>query len=377
MQIMPQSVLSSCYGIEVYLALTGNRLFCRNNAAKMINRLINWVTFAVSYYLLIVCLYNNDYKNMNLLSFNFLMFHASIVAIMHLLAYNSKNIASLYEESLSLVTKEDRSKARRISFACLAFLMITSIVWSVNHIIRLRSFDLASFSNSILFNRLQLGSKVALPVTIFVYYVNAFHYPFVMYQQILLTICLYMHLLYTIFRGNMNFSKTAKLAISNAMKGKEMNFFAFHCFRMDLNKLKRRFESVMNLFPFIWFTIMFFACAGYMWVARNISKMQTTLHGLIFEISVYFTMVFSNVITVAILSILREKSCEEVTQLADSLIRIRSPDSDAALLIDELQNRCYVPLTGWSMFELDRKFIVSYLSGLLTFAILFIQLTES
>lgn len=66
-----------------------------------------------------------------------------------------------------------------------------------------------------------------------------------------------------------------------------------------------------------------------------------------------------------------------LVKLKKVILKSRISDPEVELLLQEVSYSVEFVATGWSFFTLNKRFILSFLSALISFSVLFVQLIDS
>ena len=136
--------------------------------------------------------------------------------------------------------------------------------------------------------------------------------------------------------------------------------------------IQEEFEELFAFIPFLLLTTYFFAMAGHIYWFKPDARIFTVKY----QVNVTILVCMETIclfIMIALIDKFQGRIKSE-TEKVVSLIRRRQKLSNLSLLfIKELRMITSAPVTAWTFCTLDKSLILSYLSSLLTFTVLFIQ----
>lgn len=169
----------------------------------------------------------------------------------------------------------------------------------------------------------------------------------------------------------------------------------------EINKIRDRIEKQLNVLPFIIFAIIFFNATSVVIVFCNEThRLKDTALSFVNlenasigeEISqtkyiIYWAFEFGIGIPVLVIPFLinwiDDQIDEKFKSIRNDFIRNDTTGRGSfdhyqmEKLIAEMQPSLKLHLTGWSMFELNKMLVLGFVSSLLTYSVLFLQLSES
>ena len=146
-----------------------------------------------------------------------------------------------------------------------------------------------------------------------------------------------------------------------------------------LSQMRSELEHLFNVVPFFLFGVFFFIIPeAIISIARYDAKFDDSR-------SIFLTIHISYLIVVAIL-LLRQvcNSRDRVRDMVTQLIEIihqthatRLNTNDYLALTDALKSYADFSFTGWYLFRIDRSLVLTFVSSIITFSVLLIQLTPT
>lgn len=148
----------------------------------------------------------------------------------------------------------------------------------------------------------------------------------------------------------------------------------FRVTRRNLMNLRSELFGHLSLFPFIWFSALFFGAT-----VRLIMGSESDYSTIKFE-ELAEWINFGTGLTTSLLSVLvvdyithKEKSVTRtfLSSLTTSAEESTAVKTEKLLLRMEVQNFPILKATAWTFFKLDREMILSFLGAVVTFAVMF------
>ena len=130
------------------------------------------------------------------------------------------------------------------------------------------------------------------------------------------------------------------------------------------------FESTMSIFPFLTISLLFCAVSQSVYFIRQSSNSA---------VSTWLTLtlgfrILSALSTVFITNHLNSKLKDGAREVCRKINAIESIDSVKRSVLIQMTKNCFdAPITAWGMFDIDLPLILSFLSSLITFTILFLS----
>ncbi|KAI1288433.1 hypothetical protein HDE_09371 [Halotydeus destructor] len=143
----------------------------------------------------------------------------------------------------------------------------------------------------------------------------------------------------------------------------------------QLKYCKTQFDSVMSIFPMLVMSYMFVGITCYVLLMRSLSR-QDFMESL-FSDGIGFGVNFASIIIlVFVVEYYNMKTRSYAAMATTYLTNIDVSESNYKFaLINELDQMANFEYTIWSMTKLNRAFILSFSSSLITFAVMIVQLT--
>lgn len=148
--------------------------------------------------------------------------------------------------------------------------------------------------------------------------------------------------------------------------------------RRTINNLKAEFECLLNIVPSILLGIMFVTipCGILIIKSDNSAKLSQWIDHVLFHIPALF-LIYQMVQTITRCKEKITGTISELILLLQEKIAKGERSHRNQLLIDELKYNQDFEFTGWFLFRIDRKIILSFVSSIITFSVLVIQLLDS
>ncbi|KAI1292767.1 hypothetical protein HDE_06850 [Halotydeus destructor] len=142
--------------------------------------------------------------------------------------------------------------------------------------------------------------------------------------------------------------------------------------KRKLDVYMKRFEKIYNVFPFMWFSYLFVRSSGFI---LYLMKANTTLKliGPVLNYASDLLIIFAMLLH---LDRTEGRLAEKVDECDNWLFEVCPKFSDlSSKLRSELRKK--VKCTAMSYFELNRTLVLSFSGSLITFTVLFVQLSNS
>jgi hypothetical protein len=134
------------------------------------------------------------------------------------------------------------------------------------------------------------------------------------------------------------------------------------------------FNDLFSVLPFLWLTNNFSAASAMVlyFLEDNVGSIRNYLFSMIFTVNNLYV-----IITLIIVSV-KQKQLEKLSTEIQRLLA-KTQTSEPVLLssiISSLQSMSSTRMTVWPVFPLDTSLILSFMSNLMTFTVMFITLTR-
>lgn len=361
-------------GMDMYFTLLGIRFAKGSTATEAFNRTMHWLNLLVGYYLLVVSICNFRFNEKSIYSSNYLFFQLATIIGLHCGNWKRKVIGELLSELSIFCDEKSREKLKRFSYLYLAFIVVFIIPAALNLYSKLgQQNQLVLLVEMVVIEPDYCDCIIKeLPVlcSALLAFVYLLYYPFILLSIMTAMIGLYFHCLFAIFKADQIFYTTMIEKIDKH-RTEPVDFFAAIRYRLRLNNLKRNFEGTMNIFTFAWFVVLFMSCAGYLWLIENSSTLKLPKLNVSLELLLYVKTMSLLLILLLVCDKVIGKCSDDSLKLAELIFQLRSNDKYACQLVNVLickSNR--IQFTGWSMFKLNKSFLLSFVGGLLTFSVL-------
>jgi len=151
--------------------------------------------------------------------------------------------------------------------------------------------------------------------------------------------------------------------------------------RCKIADIRHQFEACVNVFPFLWFSALFISSSGHLQLIKNYGDHGThshvTTNWLIMELLSY---AINACFAFRLLIKIRAENNDinhQCVLLSQSIIRNVHNVEFKQSLLNDLEKGQSIEATGWSLFVLDKSLILSFVGSLITFSILFTQISEN
>lgn len=200
--------------------------------------------------------------------------------------------------------------------------------------------------------------------------------PFEVYLWPLYSCFLYSYLIVLIHKSEDSHLKdlTERIKFNNSINHAKCYIPTHKQFR----DLKLRFESTFNIFPMLWFSILFIECSRLISWGRGLDSSDNSDFNWIYMDLVAYSMKLMAAFGVCSLhDRLNSQTSSHALELYDICSKYQiSNDFELVEFVAGLKTM-KMKLTGGSMFNLSKSLILNFIGSILTFTVLFIQLSEN
>lgn len=288
-------------------------------------------------------------------------FSISILIIMLILVMKRSSLSRLIKIIGGHLNINDCRKLGRTSILLVVFSMAPSIyVFStlVYHVEQVTYLATLSFLDN--FNWLQSVVTWSL------------HIVFSLLPFFPASMALYVHLLHCLQQVELNFYDS--LINDEFLKYNSMQMLTIINERRYLtHSVKSKFNGTLNVLPFTWFTYLFCSASGF--IKTFGEPDQQGFEWFYIAQGVYFFSLISYLVGIMVSDLMNAKITVKSEQLISKIIN-SAPNPNRNLLIRELKCDCGLQLNSWDMMPLNKGFLLSFLSALVTFSVLFIELSK-
>lgn len=146
--------------------------------------------------------------------------------------------------------------------------------------------------------------------------------------------------------------------------------------KLRLNELKSQAESVLNIFPFLWCAYLFKSTSAY--IMQQAQSVSTSTADMILSLILFSDYIVPMCFLFGLLLFIENRS-DKIKDMSTStlrrLVKTYHPDIESKThLIQQFEHNAHLPLTGWSMFDLNKRFMLSFVSSVLSFSVLILQI---
>ena len=336
------------------------------------------------YILLIQSIYNtltfdhDDHQNFRRIFLKFSQVSSMLIAIgLQLqLVFNRKRLMSNLRSNLKILSPGSVQKLRRLAILSLLMYISTTIIWSLPMVTSILKYPesnvLLYFDNSRLNEYYEL--KLIVTAINLIFTIPSLNW-------IGFTTCFYYFYFQSIHLNSvdiLDYYLKQWSMIANKQQVAPQSSLSIKKQLMNLKSVmarKERFESDMNLWPLLWFGYFLTTCAGYI-VGLGDQLYELTYVVLLIIVAIVMTAIeFFTVIKI-------DQSMSSEQSLGQKLIdtietnRYEPLTIDHLTLINEIRRLVKFDITGCQLFSLNKPFLLSFSSGLVTFSVLFIQITS-
>lgn len=148
-------------------------------------------------------------------------------------------------------------------------------------------------------------------------------------------------------------------------------FLANECMR--LRNQRDELMSCLMFVPICWFGLIFVELAAVVMESSEIEHSSVEQIMIVIPLAAYSLVLFYATFQADDVS---NRLKKKIKAALSDIMSVRMTEK-LPLLAHELENSMDSEFTAWSMFDINRKFVLSFISALITFTVLFIQITKS
>lgn len=143
----------------------------------------------------------------------------------------------------------------------------------------------------------------------------------------------------------------------------------------EMRGIKDRFTNSSSLIPLLWMGNIFFkSFSNGVAIRYNVMNgSSTSTFSLILNYWYLVEEIFHVLVIILYIDRVNGKAQVELLQFRRECLE-RERSQEVELLYQDLKESILIQVTGWSMFTLNKEFVLSFISALISFSILFIQL---
>ena len=163
--------------------------------------------------------------------------------------------------------------------------------------------------------------------------------------------------------------------LQNEKNSANHDVLRIHSYWLEIESAVNEFDRTFSMFPFIWFVILFYKSCFHLILLKSQSFMidiPMAINYVWFVVEYLATM--SILFTIDRVNKQTQRSFESYRK---RFIRSKMSGSASRELNNDIEKQLNLKLTAWSMFELNKSFILSFISSLITFSVLFMQLSNA
>lgn len=144
-------------------------------------------------------------------------------------------------------------------------------------------------------------------------------------------------------------------------------------FRRQIATLKSQFNDYFNVLPLLWYTYVFFAMSSYtVYFKINV---QNILVGIFTTMDIG-QQTISTMIVPILISHFNDQISEQLEHISHIVVNSKGDTVLKVRLINQLEN-CDLKLTGWGLFNVNKDFVLNFVSAVISFSVLILQITTN
>lgn len=359
--------VSHHFGLMNYvIIMLGLRFYPENRRQRISNLIVFVFNLLIASYLASVALYKFSLNPSHLFNANYVSYNSQFMVILSTLSYKQKAIKEVYEHALRLCgrkTMERITKLSKLYFCFMSFASISTMLTFACYIDD-RAIKKLMFSTS---------SKVSLIEKLFAYFIFIYYYPIVLFAGLHCSIFHYVQLVWSFHLIDRSYFHSVEKLIRGRVNYKEVLNK-----KTLIDEVKQHFEKRMNIFPFLWYTVLFENCCGIIWALQNFEKLEMSVQWSTVEMISYFMMLLTLLLVLFVIDYNLARYLEDNSMIATKLVKTSGEfNAEVEKTIDLLKNDGGIAFTGWGFFKLRKSFVLSFLGGLVTFSVLFKQMWQN
>jgi len=147
-----------------------------------------------------------------------------------------------------------------------------------------------------------------------------------------------------------------------------------------IESIKQEFDQLFGIFPLLWFQFIFFATSGIALFCYDMFTQNQTLYASSQAISFtkYLIVPFLVIFIVNHQTNQTKSKCEQLANtLTESITENTNPNVTHLIRICQTKLNLTFNYTAYGLFELNNGLLLSFGSGLLSFTVMFLQLSSS
>lgn len=369
---MPPSAIGKCVrGIDIMTLMIGVKLLPGRRYVQVLNYFLYVVyicNIVVSFVLHITTL--TDGKLLSWVKLKYYLVCA--FAVQTLLALKRKQLITLFADVIAQCSPSQQRLLTRLSFATLAMYCCCAVVSIVGYHEQIKA---ENFERTAKMFYGWTYEEMNVWQIMFVYAHLGFVIPVLRNQWLNCALFVHTFALVGIDIVTTNFLCKAHTAIS---MGPSAELFK-HLIKTKrkYDQLKRNLEE-FNLLPFLWFSYMFVALSGYISHLRHVLKLQRFWMRVMVLLSRFLIDSTFIIGQLLYMRYAKGKHDDIKRNIETKLDELQGVGAQYCMMNRDLKDAIKeeVCLTGLGIITLDQKLIINFMSAIVTFTVLFIQITE-
>jgi hypothetical protein len=143
-----------------------------------------------------------------------------------------------------------------------------------------------------------------------------------------------------------------------------------------IHEVRERDQQLLSIVPFIWTSNIFFKSFANAIGAKIRTELLDNDMDLILQYTVVAKDIFMILTVIFSIEWINRQARLRLKKFRSAIMHMPVSSPEFEILLNEVTNSIDFIATGWSMFTLNKGFILSFLSALISFSILFMNLVD-